>query len=277
MNKFIDNYYPNPDITKDILKTILEPLGKCKNKVSSSSKSIIIFSKYSVFKLMKPVSISKELTEKSNVKELIKYNSESLPLLFKCIESFVVCIKSILINKDINIIEYEKLYPIKHNYKLRKLLLLLYEISYALKNIHKKGYYHNDIYLDNIGCRRRIGCQRRVECDFILYDFELSNIFTDGEEACQMYGDVKMFLDDLIKSYKDNILYKTFIKNILNILDKKYIIETVETKRVLKTEHKLYTNIYDHKDFNKLILKLIMYYTTTSQNIVDITEYTSTL
>ena len=99
MNKFIDNYYPNPDITKDILKTILEPLGKCKNKVSSSSKSIIIFSKYSVFKLMKPVSISKELTEKSNVKELIKYNSESLPLLFKCIESFVVCIKSILINK----------------------------------------------------------------------------------------------------------------------------------------------------------------------------------
>ena len=45
----------------------------------------------------------------------------------------------------------------------------------------------------------------------------------------------------------------------------------------LKTEHKLYTNIYDHKDFNKLILKLIMYYTTTSQNIVDITEYTSTL
>lgn len=272
MNKFIDNYYPNPDITKDILKTILEPLGKCKNRVSSSSKSIIIFSKYSVFKLMKPVSISKELTEKSKVKELIKYNSESLPLLFNCIESFVVCIKSMIINKDINIVEYEKLYPIKRNYKLRKLLLLLYQMSYALKNIHKKGYYHNDIYLANIGCRRR-----GDECDFILYDFELSNIFTDGEEACQMYGDVKMFLDDLIDSYKDNISYKTFIKNIINILDKKYIIETGETTIVLKTEHKLCKNIYDHKDFNKLILKLISYYTTTSQNIKDITEYTSTL
>jgi hypothetical protein len=272
MNKFIENYYPSPDNTKDILKTILEPIGKYKTKLSSSSKSVIILTKDSVFKLMKPVTISKELTEKSKVKELIKYNKEALPLLFNCSESFVVCIKSILTNKDINIVEYEKLYPIKKNYKLRKLLLMLYQISYALRNIHRKGYYHDDVYLNNIGCRRRVN-----ECDFILYDFELSNAFTKGNESYEMYRDVKIFLDDLIKNYKDDILYKTFIENILNIINKNSIKETGETKTILKRVHKVYINIYEYNDFNKLILKLIKYYIENSKNIKDMVEYTSSL
>jgi len=272
MNKFIENYYSNPSITKDIIKDILDPFGKYSSKLSSSSKSVIILTKDSVFKLMKPVSISKELTEKSKVKELIKYNKEALPLLFKCSESFVICIKRIKISNDINIIEYEKLYQIKNKYKLRKLLIMLYQVSYALKNIHKKGYYHNDVYLNNIGCRRR-----KDECDFILYDFELSNTFTKGDESCEMYKDIEMFLDDLIKNYKDDILYKTFIENISNIITKNSIIETGETKRVYRTIHKVCENIYNYNDFNKLILKLIKYYTNTSQNIKDMVEYTSTL
>lgn len=272
MNKFIEIYYPSPDITKYILKTILEPLGKHKSKISSSGKSVIIKTKDSVFKLMKPVSITKELTEKSKVKELIKYNKEALPLLYTCTEIFVICIKSIIINKDINIIEYEKLYPIRKNYKLRKLLLMLYQISYALKNIHRKGYFHNDIYLDNIGCRRR-----GDECDFILYDFELSNTFTEGEESCEMYRDVKIFLDDLIKAYKDDVLYKTFIENILNIIKANSIKETGETKTILKRVHKVCKNIYKYNDFNKLILNLIKYYTNNSKNIKDMVKYTSTL
>ena len=271
MNKFIENYYPRPDNTKDILKTILEPIGKYKTKLSSSSKSVIILTKDSVFKLMKPVSISKELTEKSNVKELIKYNKEALPLLFNRNESFVVYIKSILINRDINIVEYEKLYPIKKNYKLRKLLLMLYQISYALKNIHRKGYYHDDVYLENIGLRRG------EKCEFVLYDFELANTFTKGDESCEMYRDVKIFLDDLISAYKDDILYKTFIENILNIINKNSMLETGKTKKILKRVHKVYKNIYDYKDFNKLILKLINYYTNTSKNIKDMVEYTSSL
>ena len=272
MNRFIDNFYPHPDETKDILKTILQPLGKYSEKVSSSSKSVIILTKNSVFKLMKPVSISNELTEKSKVKELIKYNKEALPLLFECSETFVICVRSILINKDINIIEYERLYPIKNKYKIRKLLIMLYQISYALKNIHAKGYYHNDVYLNNIGCRRRIN-----ECDFILYDFELSNTFSKDQNSCDMYRDIKMFLEDLISVYKDDILYITFIENILKILDKNSVIDTGVTKKIYKRIHKVCKNIYAYNDFNKLILKLIKYYTTSPKNIKDMVEYTSTL
>ena len=73
------------------------------------------------------------------------------------------------------------------------------------------------------------------------------------------------------------ILYKTFIENILNILDKNSIIETGKTKTILKRIHKVCENIYDYKDFNKLILKLINYYTNTSKNIKDMVEYTSIL
>lgn len=271
MNKFIEIYYPSPDITKYILKTILEPIGKYKTKLSSSSKSVIILTKNSVFKLMKPVSITKELTEKSKVKELIKYNKEALPLLFKNNESFIITIKSILINPNINIIEYEKLYPIKKKYKLRKLLLMLYQISYAIKNIHRKGYYHDDVYLSNIGLRRG------DQCEFILYDFELSNTFTKGDESCEMYRDVKIFLDDMISAYKDDILYKTFIENILNIIKANSIKETGETKTILKRVHKVCKNIYKYNDFNKLILNLIKYYTNNSKNIKDMVKYTSTL
>jgi len=271
IKKFVDNFYPDPEKTKDIIKNILKD-KKYSVKYSSSMKSVIILLKDSVYKLMKPVSIYKNLDYNSKTKELIEYNKEAIPLLFNCSEIFVICIKSIVITPNINIIEYEKLHDIKPKYKLRKLLLMLYQISYTLRNIHKKGYYHKDVYLSNIGCRIKRG-----EYDFILYDFELADTFTLGEKPSEMYTDIKIFLDDLIKAYKDDILYKVFIENILDILNKNSMIETGDTITIIKTTHKIYKNIYEYRDFNKLILKLIKYFTNTSRDIKDMIEYMHTL
>ena len=271
MNKkiklFIENFYCNYDNTlKELIKFLdYNPTTKYKVKYSSSNKSVIIIDDESVYKFMKPVSIDKTLNTKSNINDLIKYNKESIPLLLKCKDNFTICIRKILISPDINIIKYEKLKPIKTKNKLKKLLIMMFEVSIALKNIHKKGFYHNDVYLSNIGCRYTNNC-----CEYILYDFELANYFTPGQESEQMLSDVLMFLEDLKLQYIDEPKFKLFFDKLINKLNINFIKDTGKTKKIYKRICKIYENTYNFNDFYKIILKIIKEY--KSEGIDNVLE-----
>ena len=234
--KFVSKNYKNPKITLQLLQDFMEDdLNNTVNIFSSSSsKSLIFLTKNNAYKLMDHIKIDSELKYSSDCNKLIEYNKEALPLKINCEEFFTICIKDILINPDINIIKYEKLKQAKPPKKLKKILILLFQMAIALKQIHKNGYKHSDVYLSNIGLRSKN--------EYVLYDFELAKKLDDKYFNEEMYKDVEMFLEDLIRIYTENNLEenKTLIENILEYLKNKYVHDSGKTKKIGRREVKIY-------------------------------------
>jgi tRNA A-37 threonylcarbamoyl transferase component Bud32 len=270
--KFVSKNYKNPEVTIQLLQNFMKDDINKVIKVfeSSSSKSLIFLSNDNVYKLMdisnSYIDDKTILNIDSDNNKLIEYNKEAIPLKLNCEESFTICVKDILISANINVIKYEKLKIINHPKKLKYILLLLYQVAIALKNIHDIGYFHNDVYFSNIGVRDKN--------NYILYDFELGDLLDEKNHNEQMYNDVKMFLEDLQKFYTEPIA--SFIKNILNYLNQKYVVDTGRTKKILRREYKIYKYTYEKNSFTKLLRKLVNQYSQNNK-IEDLNKYLNKL
>ena len=230
-------------------------------KLSSSNKSLILLSDKYVYKLMKPIDdvIDKNitLTTKSSNRILAKYNKETIPAMLNCLETCTICIKKILITPFINIIKYERLKPVKKLGKMKNFLIMLYDVAVALKNVHKAGYSHNDVYIENIGCRH-IKNGAKTRCQFVLYDFELAKRIVNKSE--EMMNDVVMFLEDLISRSKNSGSKYDVLKRLLSILESKYKTDSGKCQRIGKKEYVIYSYTYKTNSFEKLVIKEINEY-----------------
>ena len=142
--KFVSKNYKNPKVTIKLLEQFMK--DDINNMVSiflsTSEKSLIFVTDKNAYKLMDYINVDTILNSKSDIEELIEYNKETLPLKINCKEFFTICIEDILITPDINIIKYEKLKKCKAPKTLKHILIFLFQIAIAIKEIHKLGYQH---------------------------------------------------------------------------------------------------------------------------------------
>ena len=179
LENFINKYYKNPEKSLKLFKDFIKSSSSSKSssdsplqiKGSSSGNSIIVIKgnyAYKILAYFKP--LTNVLKTNSDNEELIEYNKESLPLIFNHNDDNIIYIKKLLFSNDLNIIKYEKLDKLNINFRI-ELISLLQDISIALRSIHMSGYVHNDVYLENIGCR----INRNNYCQYILFDFIENN------------------------------------------------------------------------------------------------------
>ena len=270
VNIFIDRMYDKTHI--QTLNALWKFIGDdyyniIDTKFSSSNKSLIIITKDSVYKLMSPINsvVDRKLSLNisSDKNTIIEYNKEAIPLIMNCNISNVVCIKDITINSYINIIKYEKLDILKPISNLKNLLLLLYDISVAFNNIHNLGYTHNDIFLENIGCRYN---KDNAQINYIVYDFELSKPLNEKNKYEEMLYDVTIFLESVISHYPEADSKRTLVTEILNKLNTLCKIETEEKITIRKRSFPVYECRYKSHYFKNIIIRLSNKF-KTEQNI----------
>ena len=152
-------------------------------------------------------------------------------------------IKLIDYNCKPNYILYNRLFMIETINSKSEFIKQLQHISLALHQLHKNGYYHDDVFSGNIGLDDNK--------NYILYDFETASKITSNE---QMFQDILMYIEDAIIIYKNN----EDILNIINFIYKEILkFRTVYDKKILflgkETIRKVYSYSYSLDDFIKII------------------------
>jgi tRNA A-37 threonylcarbamoyl transferase component Bud32 len=119
-------------------------------------------------------------------------------------------------DESLKIIKYERLKTISNLESYLDIKNILLDISIALYNIHKSGYYHGDVSVHNIGLNSKD--------KYVLYDFENSGKLPDNimEKTEKQYKDVEMFLENLIINCKSYFNTQTVLYKILNEMKKSF-------------------------------------------------------
>jgi tRNA A-37 threonylcarbamoyl transferase component Bud32 len=271
LKKFIRKNYPDPDTTYNKFEQFIG--SDMSNLVSitqsSSNKSVIAITKDFAYKLMYHNSeVNENLDMKSS--NLLEYNMEALPIYLDCEAENVICIKNISITPDISVIKYEKLVQVNKNDSITNILLLLSEIAIAFHSIHKYGYTHNDVYLDNIGIRKN--------GDYVLYDFELAKPFTNPSE--DMFNDINIFFEDIIRVYESKVHIHDFLKAFQDKFHELYKIDSGKKKKTLKRSFTVYNYTYKIDDLKNILGSILELYInnhkngmTNSDNINIVTQF----